>query len=117
MSLQLQVRHARNVLIVRLAGELDHHSAAQVRSSIESEFEKGIYYHLVLNLADLDFMDSSGLGVILGRYKKVTELGGRMTLCSIQPSIYRLMEMSGLFRILSIYDDEKSAISACGVAS
>lgn len=117
MSLQLQVRHARNVLIVRLAGELDHHAAGQVRSTIEAELEKGIYYHLVLNLAELDFMDSSGLGVILGRYKQVTELGGRMTLCSVKPSIYRLMEMSGLFRILPIFDDEKSAITACGVAS
>lgn len=117
MNLRLQVRHARNVLIVRLAGELDHHAAGQVRSTIESELEKGIYYHLVLNLAELDFMDSSGLGVILGRYRQVMELGGKMTICSVKPSIYRLMEMSGLFRILPIFDDEKSAITACGVAS
>lgn len=117
MGLQLQVKHARDVLIIRLAGELDHHTAEQVRSTIESELEKGIYSHLVLNLAGLDFMDSSGLGVILGRYKQITGLGGKMTLCSMQPSVYRLMEMSGLFRILSTYDDEQSAISACGVAS
>lgn len=117
MSLQLQVKHDRDVLIIRLAGELDHHTAEQVRRAIESEFSKGIYEHLVFNMADLDFMDSSGLGVILGRYKMVSERGGKMTLCNMRPSIHRLMEMSGMFRILSIYDDERSAISACGVAS
>lgn len=117
MSLTLQVQHSHNVLIVRLCGELDHHTAEKVRQTIEKELEKEIYTHLVLNLADLEFMDSSGLGVILGRYKKVTQLGGKMMLCSIRPSIYRLMEMSGLFKILPIYEDERSAVSACGVAS
>lgn len=116
MSLSLEVKHSRDVLIIRLCGELDHHTAENVRGTIEAELDKGIYTHLVLNLSALDFMDSSGLGVILGRYKQIRRLGGKMSLCSIRPSIYRLMEMSGLFRILAIYDDEKSAITACGVA-
>jgi stage II sporulation protein AA (anti-sigma F factor antagonist) len=116
MNLSLEVEHSRNVLIVRLCGELDHHTAEKVRKTIEEELEKEIYTHLVLNLEKLHFMDSSGLGVILGRYKRITQLGGKMMLCSIQPSIYRLMEMSGLFKILSIYDDEMSAIHACEVA-
>jgi stage II sporulation protein AA (anti-sigma F factor antagonist) len=116
MNLTLQVQNSRDVLVVRLCGELDHHSASIVRQTMETELDKGIYTHLVLNLADLDFMDSSGLGVILGRYKKVTQLGGKMILCSIRPSIYRLMEMSGLFKVLPIYGDEQSAVSACGVA-
>lgn len=117
MSLSLQMDYSHQVLIVRLAGELDHHHAGKVRTSIETELEKGEVQHLVLNLARLEFMDSSGLGVILGRYKKVSQLGGKMILCSIQPSVYRLMEMSGLFKILPTYESEKHAISACGVAS
>lgn len=116
MSLTLQVHRIHRVLIVRLSGELDHHTAEQVRKTIESELDSGMT-HLVLNLANLEFMDSSGLGVILGRYKRVSQLGGKMTLCSIQPSIYRLMEMSGLFKILPIFEDEDSAVTACGVAS
>ncbi|SFJ28762.1 anti-sigma F factor antagonist [Thermoflavimicrobium dichotomicum] len=117
MSLKMEMKHYRNVLVVRLMGELDHHTAEQVRHQIEHELAKDIYTHLVLNLKHLDFMDSSGLGMILGRYKKVSQLGGRMVLCSIQPSVYRLMEMSGLFKILPTFEDEKSAVSACGVAS
>jgi stage II sporulation protein AA (anti-sigma F factor antagonist) len=117
MSLNIQVKHFKSVLVVRLQGELDHHSAEKVRHTIERELAQETISHLVLNLADLDFMDSSGLGVILGRYKKVSQLGGKMLLCSIQPSVHRLMEMSGLFKILPTYEDEHSAILACGVAS
>ncbi|TCS93465.1 anti-sigma F factor antagonist [Hazenella coriacea] len=116
MSLTLQVHRRHHILIVRLSGELDHHTAEQVRNTIESELDSGMT-HLVLNLANLEFMDSSGLGVILGRYKRVSQLGGKMALCSIRPSIFRLMEMSGLFKILPIFEDEDSAVTACGVAS
>ncbi len=117
MSLKIDMKHSHNVLVVRLIGELDHHTAEKVREQIEKELAKDIYYHLVLNLKQLDFMDSSGLGMILGRYKKVSQLGGKMVICSVQPSIYRLMEMSGLFKILPMFEDEQDAVSACGVAS
>ncbi|WP_206425348.1 anti-sigma F factor antagonist [Staphylospora marina] len=117
MGLTLQVKHDRHVLVVRLVGELDHHASERVRQTIEQELAKGYTANLVLNLADLEFMDSSGLGVILGRYRKVSELGGKMALCSIRPSVGRLMEMYGLYKILPVFEDEHSAISACGVAS
>ncbi|MGA8941798.1 MAG: anti-sigma F factor antagonist [Thermoactinomyces sp.] len=117
MGLSLQIEQNQNVLVVRLSGELDHHTAEKVRTSIEQELDRGECTHLVLNLAELEFMDSSGLGVILGRYKKVSQLGGKMILCSIRPSVFRLMEMSGLFKILPTYDNEERAITACGVAS
>ncbi len=117
MGLSLQMKRNQNILVVRLCGELDHHAAEKVRTSIEDELDRRECTHLILNLAELDFMDSSGLGVILGRYKRVSQLGGKMFLCSIRPSVYRLMAMSGLFKILPTYDDEESAINACGVAS
>lgn len=117
MGLSLRMKRNQNILVVQLYGELDHHAAEKVRTSIEEELDRGECTHLVLNLADLEFMDSSGLGVILGRYKRVSQMGGKMILCSIKPSVYRLMEMSGLFKILPTYDDEERAIIACGVAS
>lgn len=116
MSLTTKVKRIQNVLIIHLCGELDHHTAEKVRVDIENELQKETYTHLILNLEQLHFMDSSGLGVILGRYKKVSQSGGKMILCSVQPSIYRLMEMSGLFKIISFFDNEKSALDACEVA-
>lgn len=117
MSLTIEVERSQNVLIVRLNGELDHHMAGKVRKEMEDEMEKAPFTHFILNLEKLGFMDSSGLGVILGRYKKVSQLGGKMMLCSGSPAINRLMEMSGLFKVLSMYTDENSALCACEVTS
>ncbi|OYD09776.1 anti-sigma F factor antagonist [Paludifilum halophilum] len=117
MSLYVDVFPRRKVLVVRLAGELDHHTSSEVRERLESELDKGIYRDLVFNLSDLTFMDSSGLGVILGRYRQISQLGGNMMLCSVRPSIHRLFELSGMFKILALHEDEQSALLACGVAS
>ncbi|SDW55740.1 anti-anti-sigma regulatory factor, SpoIIAA [Marininema mesophilum] len=117
MGLYVDVARRRSVLIVRLSGELDHHTATQVRQRLENELSKEIDTNLVLNLEDLTFMDSSGLGVVLGRYRQISQLGGQMAVCSVQPSIHRLFEMSGLFKVFSFYENEEQAIQACGVAS
>lgn len=61
MSLHVEISQQRDVLVVRLDGELDHHSATEVRERIDREWSKGIHGHLVLNLSKLTFMDSSGL--------------------------------------------------------
>ena len=62
-------------------------------------------------------MDSSGLGVILGRYKQITNRGGKMVVCDVNQAVYRLFELSGLFKILQIEDDEQSALTSLGVVS
>jgi stage II sporulation protein AA (anti-sigma F factor antagonist) len=61
-------------------------------------------------------MDSSGLGVILGRYKQITARGGDMIVCSINPVIYRLFELSGMFKIIKVKDSEEEALHILGVA-
>jgi stage II sporulation protein AA (anti-sigma F factor antagonist) len=117
MSLQIDLEHNRKTLIVRLKGELDHHTAEAVKQRMEAAIEQGQLKHIILSLKDLNFMDSSGLGVILGRYKQITAKGGKMVVCDINPAIYRLFEMSGLFKIVSIQDTERQAISSLEVVS
>lgn len=63
------------------------------------EMEKNDILHLVLNLEKLTFMDSSGLGVILGRYKQIKLKKGEMVVCSISPPVKRLFELSGLLKL------------------
>ncbi|MFC5988048.1 anti-sigma F factor antagonist [Marinicrinis lubricantis] len=117
MSLQMDMEMYRNTLIVRLKGELDHHSADVVRKKMEEVIESGQSRHIILSMKELSFMDSSGLGVILGRYKQITGKGGKMVVCDVNPSIYRLFEMSGLFKIMSIEQNERLALSSLGVVS
>lgn len=116
MDLKVSMEMERNTLIVRLAGELDHHTSDQVREKIEAELDKGIINNLVFNLEELSFMDSSGLGMMLGRYKKVRQLDGKMSLCCLKPNVYKIFELSGMFKILTVYETENEAIKALGVA-
>lgn len=72
--------------------------------------------HIVLSLAELSFMDSSGIGVILGRYKQISARSGEMVVCSINPTIYRIFEMSGLFKVIKFRENEAEALHVLGVA-
>ncbi|PZE22002.1 anti-sigma F factor antagonist [Paenibacillus xerothermodurans] len=112
MSLHIEIAQERNVLVVRLKGELDHHTADAVRVRMEDALESSDVSHIILSLKELSFMDSSGLGVILGRYKQVTARGGKMVVCDVNPAVHRLLELSGLFKILSIQDSESQALSS-----
>lgn len=116
MSLFIDFEHIGDVLLVRLEGELDHHTAEQLRKSIELEFERFSLKHIVLNMAHLSFMDSSGLGVILGRYKQVKSLNGEMIVCAISPAVKRLFDLSGLFKIIRLEESEQFALKTLGVA-
>ncbi|WP_149454450.1 STAS domain-containing protein [Pasteuria penetrans] len=117
MTLQLQVVPVQRVLVVRLCGELDHHTGRRVREAVDAALDSGQVVDVVFNLAGLSFMDSSGLGVLLGRYRRIAGHGGRLVFCSVSSSILRLMEMVGLCKLATLYDDEQSAVASCGVAS
>lgn len=106
-----------DVLIVRLSGELDHHESERLRHEWKEKMYLTGVKHCILNLESVTFMDSSGLGVVLGRYKEVLQLGGEMVVCSISPSIERLFDMSGLFKIVRLEENEDLALVRLGVAS
>ncbi|MBM7598302.1 stage II sporulation protein AA (anti-sigma F factor antagonist) [Virgibacillus halotolerans] len=106
-----------DVLIVRLSGELDHHEAEGLRSEWKDMLYQNAVKHIILNLESVTFMDSSGLGVVLGRYKEVLQLGGEMVVCSISPPVKRLFEMSGIFKIVRLEENEQFALKTLGVAS
>ncbi|AST92321.1 MULTISPECIES: anti-sigma F factor antagonist [Sutcliffiella] len=116
MSLSIDLEVKQNVLCIRLAGELDHHTAEELRERATEVIENHSITDIVLNLEQLAFMDSSGLGVILGRYKQIKSIGGEMVVCSISPAVKRLFEMSGLFKIIRLEESELNALQKLGVA-
>ncbi|MBS3872857.1 MAG: anti-sigma F factor antagonist [Firmicutes bacterium] len=108
--MEIDLRYRGNVLVVTLKGELDHHAADKLRQLVEKELDKEIAIHLLFNLPGLTFMDSSGLGVILGRYRRVNAAGGKVGACSLHPYIERLYQMAGLPRIIPVYESEEAAL-------
>jgi stage II sporulation protein AA (anti-sigma F factor antagonist) len=116
VSLDIEMEIKADVLCIRLSGELDHHSADELREKASTVIDRKEIHHIVLNLEHLTFMDSSGLGVILGRYKQIKQVQGEMVVCAISPAIQRLFDMSGLFKIIRLEPTEKFALQRLGVA-
>jgi len=106
----LRLKIARNTLVVRMKGELDHHVVEGLRSKIEVRIISGQAKNILFNFQGVDFMDSSGLGMVLGRYKLVTERGGKVLACSLQPSVQRVFELSGLLTRIPVFQTEQEAL-------
>lgn len=108
MNVKLKV--AGKTLVVRMAGELDHHAADGLRTQIDSRVAGGLATNVLFNFQAVNFMDSSGLGMILGRYKAVRERGGKVLACSLQPAVSRVFELSGLPGKIPVFQSEQEAL-------
>lgn len=89
-----------DALTVYLDGDLDHHSAEKVRSELEELIANQKVKKLVLDLSKLKFMDSSGIGVVLGRYKTLSKRGGTVAVSQPAPHVNRIFAMSGIYQII-----------------
>lgn len=81
-----------------------------LRQAIDNEIERRGIRTVILNLEDVSFIDSSGLGVILGRYKKLLPMGGKIMISNVPPHIYKVMELSGLPKIIRFFSDETQSL-------
>ena len=104
---QLQLRCDGDVLVAMLSGELDHHGAVAVRTLIDAEICRLSPKKTVLDLASLDFMDSSGLGLIMGRYALMQKIGGEFAVSNPNERIVRIFKLAGLERMVKIELDGK----------
>ena len=90
------------VLRIKLRGEIDHHSAAAVRTAIDDMIRSKRPSELIIDMSAVDFMDSSGLGLIMGRYNTIKEIGGSVTVADPTPATEKIMRLAGLERIIKI---------------
>lgn len=94
-------------LIVELSGEIDHHVADLLRKDIDIEMQ---FYHaenLILDFSKVTFMDSSGIGVVLGRYKKVNAGGGTVVIQNASRLVKQILDMSGVFTLMEYVDTDE----------
>ncbi len=98
-----------DTMIVRLSGELDQHYASKIRTEIDTQVANRGIHKIVFDFSRVGFMDSSGIGVIMGRYRLMQSVGGRVCAFGISPRLDKLLEMSGIKRIITVYADERSA--------
>ncbi len=87
-------------LIVHLGAEIDHHIAGSVRQSVDEAFLSTHANHIIFDFSEVQFMDSSGIGLIMGRYRLVQPLGGRVVLAGVSERMDRLMSLSGIYKLV-----------------
>ena len=89
-------------LLVFLQGEINHHSAVSTRAAIDEKVLELCPKNLVLDLADAPFMDSSGLGLVMGRYQRMQELGGTLTVANPSAEHKKIFKLAGLNKLVKI---------------
>jgi stage II sporulation protein AA (anti-sigma F factor antagonist) len=97
-----------DTLTVKIRGEIDHHNAVKIRKDIDSEIFSARPKRLVFNLSCVDFMDSSGLGLILGRFSSMREVGGELVVQNPSKNVMKILKLAGAERILKIEMDKTS---------
>ncbi|HWB86724.1 MAG TPA: STAS domain-containing protein [Bryobacteraceae bacterium] len=110
MSLKATVRQAGNVSIVDLSGRITlGEGSGLVRSTIKDLTAAG-HLNLLLNLKDVNYIDSAGLGELVGAYATVTNMGGRIKLLNAQSKVTDLLQVTKLYTVFSAFSDEGEAL-------
>ncbi len=90
-------------LYIRLTGDIDHHSASRVREYIDRQIFFYRTRSVVMDLSGVEFMDSSGLGLILGRYAKASDIGASFKVCDPSCGVEKILKLAGTGKIIEIY--------------
>ncbi len=98
-------------LIIKLQEELDHHNAIQVREKADKLIDRNNIKHIIFDFSGAVFMDSAGIGVVMGRYKKVIFIGGKAAVANVNSTVDRIFKLSGLYKIIEKYDSVEAALN------
>ena len=101
----LKITFERGILVAKIDGDIDHHSAKSIRERIDSVIFERKPALVLLDLSAVDFMDSSGLGLILGRFNTAKELGLDLKILSPSRSVKKVLELAGIERLIKIEGD------------
>lgn len=109
MGLNIQMAIRKNKLFIRLVGELDQAVTENLKVRVSEVIDKYMIKHVIINFEKLQFMDSSGIGFIIGRFNQVKKRGGKVVICSMNEIIERIVKLSGLKKICLIASSEIEA--------
>ena len=90
------------LLILEITEEIDHHMAEKIRRDADYEIQRRNPKRVILDFNSVSFMDSAGIGMVIGRYKTAAMLGAKMEMINVKPNIKRIFEMTGVLKIIPI---------------
>ncbi len=93
------------ILLFEFTEELDHHESEKIRKRADYEIQRFMPKKVVFDFKKVNFMDSAGIGLIIGRYKMANCYGGILELTNVKPKIKKIFEMSGILKIIAIVEN------------
>ena len=99
-DMEMRLEYLGSTLVAKLNGELDQSCAAEIREKIDNEISLHGMSNLVMDFDNVPFMDSSGIGMLIGRYKQIKARGGKMLVIRTQPQVDKVIELAGLKKIM-----------------
>lgn len=117
MDIKVNTRALENkAYAVEVQGEIDVYTSPRVKETINELIDAG-NYNMVVNLEGVRYIDSTGLGVLIGALKKVREKNGKIVLICTNPQIKKIFNITGLIKIFDIYKDEAEALGSFAAVS
>jgi anti-sigma B factor antagonist len=110
VDLSLDTREQDGCTVIEVGGEIDVYTAPKLRESIVDLVNRGSY-HLVVDMEDVEFLDSTGLGVLVGGLKRVRAHDGSLRLVCTQERLLKIFRITGLTKVFAIYDTVDAAVS------
>lgn len=110
--MELNLKRRYNDLVVELGGEIDSATTGYLREQIESAYRRSHAQNLIFDFRKVSFLDSSAIGLIIGRYKLVNAMGGRVAVTGLSPTMDRIFHAAGLYQLVLKYDTAEDASKA-----
>ncbi len=100
MSVEINV--TGEVVTALLSGDLDHHSARAMREAIDNAVELNMPTLLIIDFKDVSFMDSSGIGLVMGRYRTLAKSGAELHITGASPQIHKMLKLAGIEKLAKL---------------
>ena len=94
------------LLLINFTEEIDHHTTEKIMRRADYEIERYVPRKVIFDFNKVSFMDSAGIGLLIGRYKNSIAIGAKVELKNVNKSIYKILKMSGITRLIPIKEEE-----------
>lgn len=104
--MKVEYNEKDKLLVLKITEEIDHHIAEKIRTRADFEIQKYIPKKVVFDFNNVAFMDSAGIGMLIGRYKMITMFGGSINMINVKPNVKKIFEMAGILKLIPILEEE-----------
>lgn len=109
--MRVEYNEKDKLLLLHITEEIDHHVAEKIRTRADFEIQKYIPKKVVLDFNNVTFMDSAGIGMLIGRYKTVTMFGGSINMINVKPNVKKIFEMAGILKLIPIIEEKGGVVN------